>query len=45
MLSQIEDDVSDAMAPPEIVEPIESAQIPAELDETSSSCDEDKKDD
>ena len=44
-LSQIEDDISDAMARPEIVEPIESAKIPVETDETSSSSDEDKKDD
>ena len=45
MLRQIEDDITDAMAPPEIVEPIESAKIPVETDETSSSSDEDKKDD
>ncbi|MEC7476048.1 MAG: hypothetical protein VX423_03875, partial [Pseudomonadota bacterium] len=45
ILSQIEDDISDAMAPPEIVEPIESEQIPAEPEETSSSSDEVKKDD
>ena len=45
ILSQIEDDISDAMPPPEIFESIVSAQIQAELDETSSSSDEDKKDD
>ena len=45
MLSQIEDDISEAMVPPEIVESIESAQIPAKTDEMSSSSDENKKDD
>ena len=43
MMSQIEGDISDSMPPPEIVEPIEPAQIPAEPDEMSSSSDEDKK--
>ena len=45
MMSQIEDEISDAMAPPEIVEPIGSSQIPVEQDETSSSSGEDKEDD
>ena len=44
MLRQIEDDISDAMTPPEIVEPIESSQIIEEQDETSSSSYEDKED-
>ena len=45
MLSQIEDDISEAMVTPEIVESTESAQIPAKTDEMSSLSDENKKDD